>query len=74
MFDINCVTYCELCECVVYRFPCCGRRSCDGGGCDLCWPIHDKVWAWLDEQNVDEEVLRKSGRIVRDSLKDLLDK
>lgn len=63
MFDENCIVFCGVCDCVSYRYICCGNLACNGGGCGDCHPLANKVWAWLDDQNIDKETLKNTGII-----------
>ena len=64
MFDRNLIYWCRTCECVSYICPECTKNLCGGNYCDVCIVLADHVWAWLDEQNIDEEILKKSGKVV----------
>jgi len=37
--------FCELCDCVAYRFECCSNTSCNGGGCEICDSAHSLIQA-----------------------------
>ena len=35
--------WCEQCDCIAYKYECCGLGSCSGGGCDECATLHQEV-------------------------------
>lgn len=39
--------WCELCQTVAYKLPCCGNPTCNGGGCTN--PICDEIWIVAQE-------------------------
>lgn len=39
--------FCELCDTVSLRLPCCGNTTCNGGGCEKCDKEWDEAWEMI---------------------------